>query len=73
VSAVRFCPSAPVSKKKLDFLFAANEHSANFCQIVNNAKNPKAEIRKPSILENYYQILLEKGLKGHIWVELQSA
>lgn len=36
-------------------------------------KNPKAEIRKPSILENYYQILLEKGLKGHIWVELQSA
>jgi hypothetical protein len=27
-------------------------------------KNPKAEIRKPSILENYYQILLEKGSEG---------
>ena len=27
-------------------------------------KNQKAEIRKPEILENYYQVLIEEGLEG---------
>jgi AcrR family transcriptional regulator len=27
-------------------------------------KNQKAEIRKPEILENYYQVLIEKGFEG---------
>jgi AcrR family transcriptional regulator len=31
---------------------------------IRDRKNLKAEIRKPSILENYYQILLEEGFEG---------
>ena len=27
-------------------------------------KNLKAEIRKPEILENYYQVLIEEGFEG---------